>query len=134
MMGFLRNNFSDFPLLVRYGVSGLAGYFTNILVIYCLTDLLGVHYILSAVLSFVVAFAVTFTMQKYWTFRDASLATRNRQVVWYLIITLGSLGINVLLLYIFVDIFGLWYLSSQFVILGFIALISFLLNKKPGLI
>lgn len=129
-MNFWINHFNDLGLITRYGISGVIGISTNLLVLYLLTDMTGLWYVFSATLAYIVGYVVTFTLQKYWTFKDMSYARIPRQATSYLIIAIGAFVVDLIALYVLVDILGFWYLGSQVVVLGIIAVASFLLNKN----
>lgn len=115
--------------LVRYGISGVVGIGVNVSVLYMATELLSVWYLLSAVVAFCVSYAVTFSLQKYWTFKDYSGALVTQGIA-YLVIALISLSLDALMLYVAVDVYGFWYLGSQIVIMSMLALFSFLANRS----
>jgi dolichol-phosphate mannosyltransferase len=114
--------------LVRYGISGVIGICTNIATLYILTDIVGMWYLLSAILAFCVTLVVTFSLQKYWTFKDREGAIMT-QGATYTVIALTSLAVGTFSLYIAVDILGFWYLGSQAVIMCTLSGCNFLANK-----
>lgn len=87
---------------IRFIISGGTSAFVDLLVLYFLNAVLGVHYLTSAVLAFMVAFVVSFTLHKFWTFKSHGEST-HRQVVMYLGTSLFGLLLNTLLMYLFVD-------------------------------
>jgi putative flippase GtrA len=107
--------------------------------LYVWVDRLGLRdwYLGGLVVGFCIALAITFTLQKYWTFRDTAHERAPRQFVWYTGIALMSLGLNALLLALAkvmldslgIDFFHLWYLGAQIVITGCVATASFLMNR-----
>lgn len=42
-----------------------------------------VHYLISTIIAFVPAFAVSFLLQKYWTFANLDVETMYEQLVWF---------------------------------------------------
>lgn len=118
----------NFGQLIRYGISGVTGICINILTLYILTDIVGLWYLMSAVLAFCVTLIVTFSLQKYWTFKDRDNAFVT-QGARYALVALSSLIAGTVLLYVAVDIFGFWYLGSQAVIMFTLAGCTFLANK-----
>jgi putative flippase GtrA len=110
---------------VRYLIAGGTAAATNLVALYVFTDLLHVWYLLSAILSFLIAFIVSFVLQKFWTFTGSQETEWKSQAVMYFIITSINLGLNTLLMYLFVDIFDIHYMVSQFIISGLIACESY---------
>lgn len=124
--------------LVRYGIVGATGGLIQISVLYFWVDVLRLEaqYLIGAVLGFCAALLVTFTLQKYWTFRDHTHTEVQRQFTTYTFIALSSLGLNILLLHsskivlehFGLDFFQVWYLVAQISIVVLLAGISFLAN------
>ena len=115
---------------VKYIVSGGTAASVNFALLYFFTDTLGIWYLISAVLSFVVAFVVSFCFQKFWTFGDRSTEGMHSQAAVYLIVALVNLGINTALIYIFVEFVGIHYLVAQIMAGVIIACESFFVYRK----
>lgn len=126
LIQFARTHWQVFKFLV----AGSFAFGVNIAALYIFTDILGVYYITSTVLAFLIAFSVSFTLQKFWTFEDRSKDRLHEQLPLYLAMQVASVSINAALMYIFVEYFHVWYIFSQMIISLAIAVIVFFLNKK----
>ena len=115
---------------MRYIISGGSGAVVNLATLFVLVHFFQIWYLLSVVLAFVVAFFVSFSMQKFFTFNERGLERIKQQSILYLGIQIFNLGVNAMLMYISVDILNIHYLISQFFILGFIAAYSFFIFKR----
>ncbi len=101
----------------------------DLALIYIFTDLLGVWYLLSGVLSFIVTATINFLLNKKLTFRNTAQNYR-RQYTQFLVVAVFGLAINTGLLYICTSLFGIWYLASR-VISSLVAMVwNYLLNSK----
>jgi len=114
---------------VKYMIAGGTAGLTDLFLLFILTDVVGVHYLLSSVLAFAVAFWLSFILQKFWTFRDDSMDKVAGQAGLYFLMQTVALGVNTLLMYTLVTILGLWYLIAQIVASLTIALVTYSLNK-----
>jgi putative flippase GtrA len=101
--------------LMRFLVSGSIGAATNIAALYICTDIFGVWYIYSGIIAFLASTAVSFVLQKLWTFKDRSKERIKRQAALYLSLATFNLGINTILLYVFTDVFHVYYILSQII-------------------
>ena len=134
--GELNTKYPKYAKVMRFLISGGMATFVNIGLLYVFTDLIRIWYVLSAALAFIFAFVVSFTMQKFWTFKDASKENVHRQALVYFLAGLANLGLNSLLIYILVEYSGLHYLMSQIIISAFIAIENYFIyqflvfNKK----
>lgn len=92
-------------------------------------EILGVWYLYSSTLAFVLAFIVSFLLQKLWTFADHRAADSPRQLALFLIVSLANLGLNGLGMFVLVGKMGVWYLLAQFFVTAGIATWSFFIYR-----
>jgi putative flippase GtrA len=98
--------------LFKFGVVGGTGYVINLAVFAVLEEALGVHHILSAVGAFCVAVTNNFLWNRRWTFR-ATDGHPGFQAARFLTVSVLALGVNLILLYLLVDVAGAPELPSQ---------------------
>jgi putative flippase GtrA len=98
--------------LFKFGVVGGTGYVINLAVFAVLEEALGVHHILSAVGAFCVAVTNNFLWNRRWTFR-ATEGHPGFQAARFLTVSVLALGVNLILLYLLVDVAGAPELPSQ---------------------
>lgn len=115
--------------IVKFIISGGVATFTDLALLYVLTNYAGYWYLFSAILAFIAAFFVSFFLQKFWTFRDNGREKMYSQMTRYFIVGSINLAINTLGMYLVVDIFGIWYLLAQIIVSAVIAFESFLIYK-----
>ncbi len=113
---------------VRFLISGGTGAMVHFFVLYLLTGVMGVWYLLATSIAFTCAFFVSFTLQKHWTYTDRSPAVWGQRGRYFLI-GVGNLLLNGALMYVLVDGFGIWYLLAQVIASGLIAVLSHLLYR-----
>lgn len=115
---------------IKYLISGGTAAVVDLGLLYLLTDVAGLWYLLSAVIAFVFSLLTSFLLHKFWTFRERSLTRMKKQFIFFTALALFNLGLNVALMYVLVETFGVWYLIAQFFIIGGIALMNFVINKS----
>jgi dolichol-phosphate mannosyltransferase len=120
----------DIPKLVRFVISGGAATLTNLGILYVLTNLFHVWYLLSSVAAFIISFFVSFALQKFWTWKDHATESLHRQAGAYFAVTLTGLGLNTLFMYLLVDKAGLQYLVAQIIASAVIAVFNFFMYQK----
>lgn len=82
--------------LAKFCVVGAVGYAIN-LAVYAVVLHSGLHYLVAATLSFLVAVTSNYTWNRLWTFRDRRRGVA-AQGMRFFIVSLGSLGANLLVL------------------------------------
>lgn len=114
---------------LRFIIAGGTSAVFDLFVLYILNSVLGLNYLLSAVLAFIAAFGVSFTLHKFWTFKSHQEET-HKQAIMYFGTSLFSLFLNTLLMYVFVDHFHLLVLISQFFVGIIVAFCSFFISRN----
>lgn len=100
--------------LVRYLISGGTAAASNLAALFFLVQFGHVHYLKASVLAFAMSVVVSFTMQKFWTFHDRPVHDVHAQFARYLVVILANLALNTALVYLLVEMAGVWYLAAQF--------------------
>jgi putative flippase GtrA len=98
--------------LFKFGVVGATGYLLNLAVFALLTQVLGVHHILAAVGAFCVAVSNNFLWNRHWTF-EATQGHAGFQAARFFTVSVLALGVNLILLYLLVDVAGAPELPAQ---------------------
>lgn len=110
--------------LFRYIVSGGSAAVVDLFALHIFVRYLNMWYVLAAILAFLIAFGVSFTLQKFWTFKDISKKVTSQATIYFIVSSI-NLGINTLLMYIFVDYAHIHYLLSQIIASGILAISSY---------
>ena len=115
--------------IVKFVISGGTAAVVDLVLLYVLTDILGIWYLISATLAFVAAFFVSFGLQKYWTFGDRYTQKIYQQLGLYLTVAVINMLINAAGMYYLVDKLGIWYILAQVIVYSILAIESFLVYK-----
>ena len=101
----------------------------NLAVQWLCTSLIGLHYLISTLISFFALAPVGFWLQKTMTFRTPR-ATARFEWPRYLATMGTSLAANLALMYLLVSLLGLWYLAAAVVVTLALLAANFLLNDR----
>ena len=119
-----RVRWHDVRRVMRFVIAGVATLLVYYGSLYGLTDGLGYWYIASATIAMIPQHGVNFWLMKRWAFED------NRTPLllhaWpYVRVSSLSFVLNLVLLHIFVEYVGLWYMYAQGVVTGILGVIVF---------
>ncbi|HEY0010500.1 MAG TPA: bifunctional glycosyltransferase family 2/GtrA family protein [Candidatus Paceibacterota bacterium] len=114
--------------IARFLIVGSTAAAINLSILVLLTEGIGVWYLLSEGIAFLVALSFNFFCQRLWVFRNRE-KNRMRQAGTFLTVNLVNLALNVGLLYIFVEYFGLWYVVGQVLASVIIAIESYVVYR-----
>jgi putative flippase GtrA len=112
---------------LRYAIVGGGCALLNLWVLWILTSVLGLHYLVSSTISFFALTPVGFWAQKLVTFRTPRAAAPFEWPRYFL--TMGSsLAANLGLMYLLVSVLGMWYLAASVVVTLLLLAANFLVN------
>ncbi|PLX27324.1 hypothetical protein C0583_03330 [Candidatus Parcubacteria bacterium] len=115
--------------IVKFLFSGTSAALVNIFSLYVFHGLARINVVVSACLAFILAFIVSFTLQKFWTFKNDNKERMFQQMFWYMVVGLCGLGITATSIYVLVNIFHVFYILSQVIINVVLAVINFFIYK-----
>ena len=112
---------------VRYAFVGGVCVLLNLAVLWLLTSVAGLHYLVSTMISFFTLTPVGFVLQKAITFRTPRAAA---PVEWprYFATMAASFAANLGLMYLLVSLLGVWYLAAAVVVALCLLAANFLVN------
>jgi glycosyltransferase involved in cell wall biosynthesis/putative flippase GtrA len=113
---------------IKFAISGGTAFSVDLLLLFLLTDILKIWYIYSASLAFMAAFFISFYLQKFWTFRDASKKVYKQMLVFFFT-GAANVMINAGGMYLIVDKLGIKYLFAQTIMTALLSICSFLIYR-----
>jgi len=113
--------------LGKFCVVGTIGYAVN-LAVYDTLIHHGLHYLLAATCSFLVAVTSNYTLNRLWTFRDqrGGVAVQGAR---FFVVSLASLGANLVVLHLLIRYGGLDKLPAQALAIVVVTPLNFIGNK-----
>lgn len=122
--------FTSAPRVIRFLSAGGLGVLLYYLVLYILTELLGVWYMASAVIASLINRTSNFVLQKYWTFQNKDTKNIRRQVSSYAVMAATLFVANLILLYALVEYVHIWYLGAQVLVTFVLTAASYLVTSR----
>jgi putative flippase GtrA len=116
-------------VVLRFIIAGGTSAFIDLVFLYLFNSVFGIYYLFSAIIAFLIAFGVSFTLHKFWTFKSHEEET-HKQAVMYMGTSLFSLSLNTVLMYVFVDYLHIVVLLSQFFVGIIVAFSSFFISRN----
>lgn len=116
-------------LLIAYLIAGGSAVLVDVGALYFFKGILGFSLIPAVALAFMAGFCASFLLQKFWTFGDLSVARVHAQAAQYFILAAVNFFLNLGLMYVLVELAGLWYILAKILVSGAIACGSFFVYK-----
>lgn len=98
----------------KFTVIGATGIFVNLSLLYILTDIAGIFYMLSGVLAISISLVINFILNDNFSFKRKSSSIPRRFVKYFSITSIGVI-INLVTLYILTQYTGVFYVLSSFI-------------------
>lgn len=113
--------------MIKYGIGWAVWAATDLLFLYLFTEYVGIYYLISQVLSFIISVCVWFAFQKYITFQHKggniklqSWLFLGFQVIWIML--------NIMIMWLLVEYAGLHYLIASVIAKWIVFLRNFYMN------
>lgn len=104
-----------FLQLFRYIFVGGTAFAVDFFFLYFFSDICGIYYLFSAVLSFIISVLVNYVMSTRWVFNQDNIENKVLEFNLFILISTIGLGFTEILLYFFTDIVGFYYLISKII-------------------
>jgi putative flippase GtrA len=113
----------------RYTLVGGIAFCFDFGTLFVLSRFLGIHYLISAGIAFLIGLAVNYALSTTFVFAKRSVGNKGVAFVIFALIGVAGLGLNELFIWLFTEIVGLHYLLSKVVSTAFVYLWNFFARK-----
>ncbi len=114
---------------VQYAVVGGTCTLIDFVTLYLLTSLGGVHYLISSSISFCIGVILNWILCTYWIFDFHKVQRQATEFLYYVVISLVGLVLNALLMWLFTDVLGIWFMASKLIAAGITLFYNFFARK-----
>ncbi len=116
---------------IKYFLVGGIGVGVNLGLLYILTDILGIWYILSQGIAIAVSITNNFCLHRYWTFKNEIVEPKTlERYTKFFIVSVAGMGIQLGLTFILVENFVIYYLYAAVLSIIAASAFNYLLNRK----
>lgn len=115
--------------MVRFIITGIFAFLTTLFLLYVFTEWFSLWYLYSATVAYAISIAISFALQKFWTFKNGTSTATRAQFVRFLFLNIINIGLNACGVYLLTEL-GLWYIASEFLVALLIALSSFGIMRR----
>lgn len=101
--------------LMRYAVVGGVAFVVDYGSLWLLTELAGLHHLVSTAIAFVLGLTCNYLISTAWVFGESKVRNRWLEFSAFALIGIVGLGLNELIIYLCTDICGLHYMLSKII-------------------
>lgn len=113
----------------RYIFVGGTAFVVDFFFLYFFSDICGIYYLISAVMSFIISVLVNYIMSTKWVFNQRNIENKVLEFNLFILISTIGLIFTEILLYFFTDIVGLYYLISKIISAIIVLIWNFLARR-----
>ncbi|MEJ2421598.1 MAG: GtrA family protein [Acidobacteriota bacterium] len=99
--------------MARYVIVGGAAFVLDFSTLFLLTHYLGIYYLVSAAISFLLGLVLNYLLSITWVFSRRNMKDQRAEFVVFALIGVAGLGLNELVLWLFTGLIGFNYLVSK---------------------
>lgn len=115
--------------IIKFIIAGCIAGGTDLILLFFFHGILKIDLVLSTSSAFILAFLVSFGLQKFWTFRNYCEDKVVQQLALYIMNALLGLYLNGLGMHLLVNKYAVWYILSQIIVNLVLAILNFIVYK-----
>lgn len=113
----------------RYLFVGGFAFIVDFSLLYIFSDICGIYYLVSAIISFIISLIVNYLISTYWVFNKNQMKNRIMEFGVFSLIGVVGLIFTEIILYTCTDIIGLYYLISKIIATAIVMFWNFLARR-----
>lgn len=131
MRGFMHKikNYGRFTEILRFAVNGFVSFLVDYGALYVLTEFCGFYYLVSSAISFIASVTVNYLICVLWVFKGAD-GTGGKAKIIFIASSVVGLGINQLLMWLFVTQIGLYYMIAKIIATVVVMAWNYVMKRK----
>ena len=119
-----------FQQIARFGVIGVLAFAIDYGFLYAFTEWLGIHYLISSVLSLSISVIFNYIASVLWVFDVKQETSKTRNFILFIVFSVIGLGINQLVMWLGVESLGLHYMLVKIFATAVVMVWNFVTRKK----
>ncbi|MCD9024484.1 GtrA family protein [Cohnella silvisoli] len=115
---------------IRYGMVGGLGTLLHFGILILLVESIKMTAVVSSVIGFIIVLAVSYYLNRYWTFSTRIMESHWRNFMKYCVVSLFGLLLNTAIMYVTVELWHIRYLIGQAIVILVVPASNYLLNRS----
>lgn len=115
--------------IIRFAAVGGSAFFIDYGIMVLLTEVFGVNYLISSGISFSVSVIYNYLLSVHWVFDVSKERSKGQDFLVFIILSIIGLGINQLIMWLFVDKLGIFYMITKIGATGVVMIYNFITRK-----
>ena len=118
-----------FAQIIKFGFVGGTSFLIDAGILFLLTEFVGVHYLISGAISFTASVIYNYILSIKWVFDAKEDVNKVQELAVFIGLSVIGLGLNQLFMWLFVDIFHIYYMLSKIIATAIVMVYNFVTRK-----
>ena len=118
-----------FAQIIIFGFVGGTSFLIDAGILFLLTEFAGVHYLISGAISFTASVIYNYILSIKWVFDAKEDVNKVQELAVFIGLSVIGLGLNQLFMWLFVDIFHIYYMLSKIIATAIVMVYNFVTRK-----
>ena len=118
--------------LFGFGIVGIICFIIDYGLMIILTEVVGLTYLVSCALSFIVSTIVNYILSMRFVFESKENVNKTVEFILFVIMSTIGLGLTELLMFLAVDKLNIYYMISKIVVTGIVMIYNFVTRRKKA--
>ena len=118
-----------FAQIIKFGFVGGTAFIIDAGILFLLTDVFGVHYLISGAISFTVSVIYNYILSIKWVFDAKKDVNKTQELVVFIGLSVVGLGLNQFFMWLFVDVMHIYYMMSKIIATAIVMVYNFITRK-----
>lgn len=118
-----------FKQIIRFGIIGGLAFLIDYALLYICTDIIGIHYLISSIISFTVSVIFNYILSIKWVFEVDERTDPKRNFLLFIIFSVIGLGINEVIMYVGVTMWEIYYMLVKIFATFIVMIFNFITRK-----
>lgn len=118
-----------FKQIIRFGIIGGLAFLIDYALLYICTDIVGIHYLISSIISFTVSVIFNYILSIKWVFEVDERTDPKRNFLLFIIFSVIGLGINEVIMYVGVTMWEIYYMLTKIFATFIVMIFNFITRK-----
>jgi putative flippase GtrA len=115
--------------LIKYTFAGGIAFVMDIGSLYLLTEFAHIHYLISTAIAFLIGLSTNYIISINWVFDQRTVSNKKVEFLIFGMIGVLGLGMNELVIWVFTEKVGLFYINSKLIATAIVYFFNFFVRK-----
>lgn len=115
--------------IIRFVAVGAVAFIIDYSILYILTDIFSIYYLISAALAFTISTIFNYIFSMIWVFKGRKNISKKNELIMFVLLSIIGLVINQVIMFILVEIISFYYMFAKIVATLIVMVWNFITRK-----